>query len=484
MTRARRLGLPTTPRLQYAAVAVALTTVGLHGFAAQKKAPATPVAQNTVSLRPGDDIQARVTAAAAGTTFTFDPGVYRLQTVRPKDRDTFKGQPGAIMSGARLLTSFERSGDYWVATGQTQRGELHGECQSGFPRCVMPEQLFIDDVALLHVGTMDELQPGCWFFDYGPGKIYFADNPAGRKVETSIATGAFLNTADGVTVTGLVVEKYANLAQSGAITSENRSGWVVTGNEVRWNHGAGIRAGSATQVVGNFIHHNGQIGLIGAGTDVLVENNEISYNNNAHFDPSWEAGGTKFVLTDALMVRGNFVHHNAGPGLWTDLDNINTTYENNTSEDNERMGLLHEISYAAIIRNNVMRRNGFGYPDWAWGAGILVAASPNVEVYGNTVENNADGIAAVQQERGSGSHGPHQISNLWVHDNVVTMSGGWTGLVQDVGDSSYFTSRNNRFERNRYILGSGAVFFTWMNGDRSESEWKNYGQDGTGTFSR
>jgi parallel beta-helix repeat protein len=189
-------------------------------------------------------------------------------------------------------------------------------------------------------------------------------------------------------------------------------------------------------------------------------------------------------VTDRLIARGNFVHHNFGPGLWTDIDNINTLYENNTVEDNEQMGIFHEISYAAVIRNNIVRRNGFGFTAWIWGSGILIAASPNVEVYGNTVEGNAHGIGAVQQNRGSGAFGAHEISNLYVHDNLVSMSQGQTGLVQDIGDTSYFTSRNNRFDRNQYHLGSNAYYFTWMNGSRNETQWKGYGLDVAGSFVR
>jgi hypothetical protein len=190
------------------------------------------------------------------------------------------------------------------------------------------------------------------------------------------------------------------------------------------------------------------------------------------------------VNTDQLILRGNYVHHNGGPGLWCDSDNIHVLYENNRSEDNVGMGIVHEISYDAIIRNNIVRRNGLSFSAWLWGAGILVAASPNVEIYGNTVEGNGNGIGAVQQARGAGAYGPHETSNLWVHDNDVTMATGLTGIAQDINDTSYFTSRNNRFQRNRYVLGTGALYFTWMNNGRTESEWKMYSQDVDGTFSR
>lgn len=434
-----------------------------------------------VDIHPGQDIQAIVSTAPRGTAFLLRAGVHRLQTIRPRDGDTFAGESGAVLSGARLLTSFTRVGGHYVAAGQTQQGVPHGQCQSAFPQCRLPEELFIDDRPLVRVGSLDEVGHGRWYFDYGADRIYFADDPNGRRVETSVVPTAIEASANDVTVSGLTFEKYANLAQHGVVNAEGRTGWVVARNEVRWNHGLGIRIGPRSRVIDNHVHHNGQLGIGGVGVDVLVEKNEIAYNNTAHFDATWEAGGTKFVQTDRLIVRENVVHHNGGPGLWTDIDNINTTYEQNTVLDNERMGIFHEISYAAIIRNNIVRRNGWGFQEWIWGAGILVAASPNVEVYGNTVEDNADGIGAVQQQRGSGAHGPYELSNLWVHDNTVRMSQGFNGLVQDIGDRSYFSSRNNRFDRNRYWVPGGNVF-AWMDAEVPEVQWKSFGQDLTGSF--
>lgn len=435
-----------------------------------------------VEIGPGQDIRAIVSAAPPGTAFLLRAGVHRLQAIRPRDGDTFTGEAGAVLSGARLLTSFARVGALYVATGQTQEGMAHGYCESDFPQCRLPEELFIDDRPLLRVGSLDDVSPGRWYFDYGADRIYFADDPSGRRVETSVVPTAIEASANDVTVSGLTFEKYANIAQHGVISAEGKTGWVIARNEVRWNHGLGIRFGPRSRVIDNRVHHNGQLGIGGAGTDVLVERNEIAYNNTARFDPDWEAGGTKFAMTDRLIVRENTVHHNGGQGLWTDVDNINTIYEQNTVEDNERVGIYHEISYAAIIRHNIVRRNGWGFPAWIWGAGIVVAASPNVEVYGNTVEGNGDGIGAVQQQRGSGAYGPHEVWNLWVHDNVIANTSGWTGLVQDIGDTAPFTSRNNRFERNSYTLGGNPEPFHWMNLELDQAGWTSFGHDADGQF--
>ncbi|MDX1622623.1 MAG: right-handed parallel beta-helix repeat-containing protein [Gemmatimonadota bacterium] len=304
---------------------------------------------------------------------------------------------------------------------------------------------------------------------------------------------AFHGDADDVTIRNLVIEDYAPGAQMGAIKAgghdpgASTSGWVVENSEVRHNDGGGIRIGDRMTIRDSRIHHNSQIGIVGIGDGVLVENNEIDHNNwQKEYDYGWEAGGTKFVKTRNLVVRGNHVHDNWGPGLWTDIDNVDTLYENNLVEDNADTGIFHEISYSAVIRNNTVRRNGYDrVGDWVYGAGILVAHSSDVEVYGNTVENNQNGIMGVQQDRGSGDFGPHRLENLDVHDNtIVQTTRQWAaGVAQDVGDDSVF-DRNIRFDWNHYTLGSAdGRWFEWADGQRDKDDWVDeYRNDVNGTF--
>ena len=241
-----------------------------------------------------------------------------------------------------------------------------------------------------------------------------------------------------MTIRGLVVEKYASPLQSGAIAGDNTSGWLVESNEFRWNHGSALKLGDRMRVQNNYTHHNGHLGLNGSNVvDALVEGNEIAYNNVAGVDVHWSGGGTKFSRTTRLTIRGNRSHHNHGKGIWTDIDNRYTLYENNVVTDNERMGIFHEISYDAVIRNNTCERNGFQSTGNLRGGGIAVTSSPNVEIYGNTLRGNAHGIAIQQDARGSGAYGPHVVSNLYVHDNVVTMSSGLTGFMVNVADRHF-----------------------------------------------
>jgi len=237
------------------------------------------------------------------------------------------------------------------------------------------------------------------------------------------------------------------------------------------------------QVLRNNIHHQGQDGIIGWKNDgVLIEGNEVAYNNTAGYYPFWEAGGIKMSAATNLTVRNNRVHHNMGKGIWTDENAYKVLIEGNTSSDNDHQGISHEVSYDAIIRNNTVERNGFKNSAGVAGGGITLNSSANVEIYGNQVNYNADGIGAYQQNRGSGTYGLHEVRNLYVHDNVVRMSSGNTGLTQAVNNNAYYTSKNNRFLHNTYYMGGNTMRFWWMNAAKSNTQWKSYGLDVTGVF--
>ncbi|MGI9648894.1 MAG: right-handed parallel beta-helix repeat-containing protein [Acidimicrobiia bacterium] len=441
-----------------------------------------PAGPPTLVVTPEDDLAAMAAANPPETTFVLASGIHRGGAITPRDGQIFTGRPGAVMSGAVVLTSFNERDGLWSAEGQPTEGRVHGQCDPDSPRCAHSEDLFIDDAVLHHVGSVGEVGPGSWHFDYPNDTVYLGDDPTGRVVELSAEPYAFHGDADGVTISGLVIEKYAVPAQEGTIDSRRDrddliggADWTITDNVVRWNHGVGIAATTGAVVRGNTVYENGQLGLAAKGAGVTFEDNEIYGNNTAGFSAGWEAGGSKFAFTSGLVVRNNYVHDNHGVGLWTDIDNIDTLYEGNRVIDNERMGIFHEISYDAVITGNEVRGNGFGFDAWVWGAGIIVSTSVNVEVVGNTVEGNADGIIGVQQDRSDApaSFGELSLVNLAVHENLVAGNGGWTGIGQDVGSNEVFTDLNNRFFDNSYQQ-EGLHFF-WLNEERTFEEWVEFG---------
>lgn len=307
-----------------------------------------------------------------------------------------------------------------------------------------------------------------------------------------------------VTIRAVKITNYTPPFQDGAVSGGNAPGnstvgWVVDSNEVSYSTYFGIRIGDSMQVTNNYVHHNTVSNVSGTANYVLVQNNEIAWGNYARTgDNNFESGGTKFTGTNGLVLRGNYVHDNQGVGLWTDLDNINVLMENNRIDHNAGEGILHEVSYAATIRNNTITNNGWTDPlgnRWLWNAGIVISASPNVELYGNVVSGNLNGITGVQQNRGSGAYGPHLIQNFYAHDNTITQTtpqgAGYAdaaaGLVEDTGDTGLFTSRNNRYVHNTYYLhriaAGVAPGFEWQ-GWQTDAQWRALGQDTNGTFYR
>ncbi len=291
---------------------------------------------------------------------------------------------------------------------------------------------------------------------------------------------AFRSNARDVHIQGIEVTNYGSPEQHGAIEARG-DGWVIIGNEVSYNDAVGIRVYDADRaiVMDNNVHHNDQTGF-GASftTDSLFENNVIAYNNyNNTFNWGFEAGGTKFWSTTNLVVRGNHSHHNRGPGLWTDHDNVGTVYEGNLVEDNYAAGIFHEISYNATIRNNTLRRNGFGHDAWLWGGGITLASSSGVKIYGNRLEDNHNGITMTQQNRGGGDLGAWKTRNNVVTNNTIIDSG-ISGAAEDIGDDTIFYDGND-FQGNTYIGDSG---WEWNGGNVGWSTWRSYGLDRNGSY--
>ncbi len=378
---------------------IALLTVS----AAQAACPA-----GAIQVTPGANLQNIVARAPLGASFCLREGEHRMKSVQPKKNQKFYGQGAAILNGSRLITAFTREGKFWVANNQTQEGFRHAgdQCLPGRPRCDHPEAFYINNRPLLAVASKAEVTPGKFFFDYDANKIYFVDNPTGKKVEASVSPYAFVGGATGVLIQDLTIEKYSSPIQHGAIGyGAPGEEWVVRNNTVRLNSGGGVNVRSNSQVIGNFIHDNGQLGIGCVGNDILIERNHIARNGYfSGLDPLWEGGGGKCALTTRLVFRKNYSHHNNAYGFWTDIDNIDTLYEDNRIEHNVHGGISHEISYRAVIRNNTFIGNGYGFPVWLWGPAILIQNSREVKVYGNTVNQpgGSNGISLIQQNRGSG----------------------------------------------------------------------------------
>lgn len=438
----------------------------------ERPAPQRPRCRG-VAVSPGDDLVKVVEAHGESTTICLEKGVHRVATpVRPRAGQRLIGRPGAVVSGAKVIDDWSESRPgVWTASGQTQESEPAGQ---NFPDLARTEaryneSVFLDGRSLERVLDPDRLAPGRFYFDYGSDEIHIADDPSGRLVEGAVATHVILGTADEVDIRNLTIEKSAGFG----IEARGTAGWVISGNEIRFNHQIGVCSGPRSRVIANHIHHQGQMGICGSGEQILVARNEIAFNNSAGFATAdgqcWDAGGSKWVLTTGLIVRDNHIHDNNCHGLWTDIDNRRTTYEGNWIEGNRGAGLFHEISYEATVRDNVVRANR--------SVGIDIVSSPDVEVADNLVIDNGEGILLRQENRGSGRFGPHVTRNITVSDNTVVMRNGVTGVL-GLGEDG---SGSARFLRNTYRLSHPREGFFTLGGDPLDFDrWQAEGYDRRG----
>lgn len=388
---------------------ISATVEGKSAAASLSVAADQPPQLSGVPLYPGDDLHAKVAAAAAGTQFVIKAGVHRRQTITPKSGMTFIGEPGAVLDGEGV---------------------------------------------------------------------------------TPYAFETLVTLSSNVTIRGLVITRYAPPSQRAAIQGDNGTAWLVADNEISYSAYEGLHPGRRGRVLRNYVHHNLVGGIAGYKSDsTLIEGNEMAFNGSTiiNEDPATaEASGLKFLRQHGLVVRNNYVHDNLR-GLWFDTGYYGTLVEGNTVLNNAKLGIWIEATYGAVVRNNRAERNGGTTTGgWLGHAGIQVTNSPDVEVYGNTVLDNMNGIGVMETSGyPDGPYGALHVTNLYVHDNTVRMLTGATGLDQNVGDPSVFSSRNNRFANNAYILGPNTGYFTWSGRlGLTFAQWQGYGQDLTGSISR
>jgi parallel beta-helix repeat protein len=442
--------------------------------------PRTTVEADTVSIPAGGDIAAAVAAHPPGSTFVLAAGVYREQTITPREGDVFEGAgPGTVLSGARVLTGWERDGSSWSLGGQTQAAPVSGECRDETPLCSIPEELFVDGVRLRPVGSIAALAPDAWWFDRSRGRVHLGSDPTGKVVEIGVTQFAFTGDAGHVTIRDLTVTQYATQSQHGAIQAEGPD-WLIERVSAVANHALGIRFNGDRAVIRDTVaSENGQMGLgSSSSADSLVERVVLADNNRAGYDDEWEAGGAKFVLSRNLRVVDSDVHGNDGPGIWFDESADASTITGNRVVDNLGAGIFYEISRGATISGNTVTGNGSGEAPkgWLWGAGIQIAASWDVSVTDNTVAGNNNAVVVIQQDRGSGPLGERRADNIEVTGNRIEPGTGHVGAASDVRGSDLF-ERSIEFRDNTYRVDPAALAFWWVGDDFDLQGWHDLGQD-------
>jgi parallel beta-helix repeat protein len=262
-----------------------------------------------------------------------------------------------------------------------------------------------------------------------------------RRLRSAFSGGALDVTLDSITV-----REYESGRQGGAIQPDARAtGWVVRNVTAVQNSWAGLLASDGMTILGGHYNDNDQMGVGGnATTGILldgldadpatIDGPELADNHALHAPCEFEGGGMKWDVGQ-VVIRNAHVHGNDCRGLWADINAHDALIEHNLVEGNHAEGIYYEISRTGVIRDNRVFRNGLVAPAWN-GGGITAASSSDVEVSGNRLSGNQNGITGTQQDRSDATPPPHLLDRFHVHDNLIcaTPDGGTpTGVTADNG---------------------------------------------------
>lgn len=427
-------------------------------------------------------LQQKINNAPAGSVVRAAPCIYRERVVVNKPL-TLQGQAGSEIRGSNQWTRWTKSGNTWVSYNQLPVFPKQGSvrCEPNVDRCHWPAQVFVNGTPLVQVAA----SPGAGEFATSSGrKIILGESPSGKLVEISVRSQWVSAGANNVNVRGFTMKHAANVRELGAITNKAvssakyYSNWSISNNRLSDAHAAVVvLKGNDNDLTGNTITRGGQMGVHGGGTGTVISNNDISNNNTEYYHRNWEAGGVKFGNSSDILMEGNRVHNNLGPGLWSDSDATGMVFRNNRLSYNGRSGILVEATSGAEVYGNVVWENGWIESNSPWTPGIGVSASKNTRVYNNTVAWNAAGISVINMNRDDPRH--EVVQNVQVNNNRIISSPGTAGLwwiKQDgwsagtIGNSG----ANNTGYNNRYWYGTqegarsvdgGKARFRWSQGN-------------------
>jgi hypothetical protein len=271
----------------------------------------------------------------------------------------------------------------------------------------------------------------------------------------------------GVIIEYLTIEKFQPHGDAAAINQSANTDWTLRHDTITLNvPGAGMIAGANSVLSHNCLTQNGQYGfqssavgpwgrdsLTGGPYNIIVRDNEISYNDTCDFEGllinpaiGWSKhnpvpvryhndhcgavagdgnqGGFKLWQTNGVTIKDNYIHDNWGPGIWADTDNANTTYAGNVITDNDGPAIIEEISYNFSITGNYLARNG-----WAAGLGNRRFPTPAIYVSESGSDSTFGGVPACRERSCAGQRSYPERSVI--RGNTLVDNGGSVLLWQN-----------------------------------------------------
>jgi len=410
--------------------------VVLWGIAPLERRAAAPDGPTLHVSRRGDDrsrgseraplrtIEEALDRAEDGSTVVVHRGTYRESVEVEGATDvTLRAAPGAAvwLDGSRPVRQWSQASGTWVATGWTAQfdssptytwGEEDNDEENWqfvdpeHPMAAHPDQVWIDDVPQLQVGSLAEVGPGRFFVDEEGDRLHLGSDPTGRDVRASVLAKGLSVRAAGTRVRGIGVRRFANsVPHMGAVTVEAPDVRLVD-VAIEENATGGLHVMRPRVRLDRVrLVDNGMMGLSATGADHLrIDGLQAIGNNRERFRTSPAAGGAKIGRSRDVGVRDSVLRGNHGSGLWFDESVLGISVLGSRLTDNAVHGLSLELSGEVLVAGNVIADNG--------GNGVKVNDTNDVALWNNTLAGNDREVNVVQDDRDLDSQGSYLDTSL------------------------------------------------------------------------
>jgi hypothetical protein len=345
-----------------------------------------------------------VILAAAGITWAaVTPSQHKVQTARPTATSVNATPPTRVCGNRAILGGGPATAPSGAVTVPAGDDSAVNWSQPGATYWLAPGQ------HTLGAGQYTQVIPGSGAtFTGAPGAVL--DGQHSNYY-------AFGGDATNVTISYLTIQNFGTTGgnqNQGVVNENSEAGWKIDHTTIQDNAGAGTMLGSDNTLSYDCLTKNQQYGFNAYSdsgpSNLVLEHNEISdndtYNWEAHQSGCGCSGGGKFWDVNGAVITDNWVHGNESVGLWADTNNRSFDISGNNISDNFSYGLIYEISYNALIKDNVFERNGAGGGKASQGfpvSAIYVSESgsdsrvpgkygQSFQITGNTFLNNWGGV--------------------------------------------------------------------------------------------